>query len=381
MTENQAAQRASLDIRPLLAPVSRDAVVEYEERAGFRRPGGGVSVIGVIVLIALLGLASFLVAVLIALALMLVLGWFASMPGFAVPFEAVMPVSLAGGASIVLVIAFASMKAKRVRDETRYRISRFAAANELEFVASLPDPERAGMIFDLGTDRVASEIVRLAHPRAVEIANYRYTIKSTKVSETFVWSYIEIALDRQLPHIVLDSRDNDSKLMGSNLPVALANAQRLSLEGDFDRHFSLYCPEGYETDALYLFTPDIMARFIDTSAEFDVEIVDDRVFLYSSGPRAFSSADPEMWNWVFATVDALSEKFDQWERWRDERLTESDASNSSAASQAATPKPGHEIPKGVAPQGRRLRHRIPLLAVLPIVVMVGVWFLVPLLER
>lgn len=378
MTENQAARGAALDTRPLLAPVSRGDVREYEERNGFRSPRGGASVIGVALLIVLLGFAAFLIGAIIALILMPVLGMFASMPGFAVPFEAVMPVAIAGGATIVAVITFAVVKAKRAGDETRYRVSRFAAANELEFAARVPDPDLPGMIFGLGTDRVASEIVRLKQPRPVEIANYRYTIKSTKTHETFGWSYIAITLDRQLPHIVLDSRDNNSKLLGSNLPVPLAHSQQLSLEGDFDRHFSLHCPDGYEADALYLFTPDIMARFIDTSSKFDVEIVDDQVFLYSHISRPFSSADPEMWHWVFTTVDALNEKFDQWERWRDERLTESTSSTSQLA---AAPTHGHKIPKGVAPQGRRLRQRIPLLAVLPIIVMVGVWFVIPFLER
>ena len=35
--------------------------------------------------------------------------------------------------------------------------------------------------------------------------------------------------------------------------------QVLSLEGDFDRYFTLYCPKEYERDALYVFTPDLMA--------------------------------------------------------------------------------------------------------------------------
>lgn len=380
-------QRAALDTRPLLAPVRRAEVREYEVLNGFRRTGAGTTFVGVIVMVFLLGMAIAIVALLLAFVLMLVLGAFAEMPGFAVPFEAIMPVAVAGAAALVGFIAFHLAKAQAINEEMRYRVSRFAAANELEFVPRHADPELPGMIFSLGGERVASEIVRLRQPRPVEIANYRYTITSTKTHETFGWSYIAITLDRQLPHIVLDSRDNNSKLLGSNLPVPLALSQQLSLEGDFDRHFTLHCPDGYEADALYLFTPDIMARFIDTSSKFDVEIVDDRVFLYSHISRPFSSADPEMWQWVFATVDALNEKFDQWERWRDERLSESTssaastASTSSASPQAETPMRGSKIPKGVAPQGRRLRHRIPLLAVLPIVVMVGVWFLIPLLER
>ena len=92
-----------------------------------------------------------------------------------------------------------------------------------------------------------------------------------------------------LPHIVLDSTGNNS-VFGSNLPVTFDADQLLGLEGDFDRHFSLYCPADYERDALYLFTPDIMARFIDNAAVLDVEIVDDWLFLY--GKRQVLHARP-----------------------------------------------------------------------------------------
>ena len=120
-----------------------------------------------------------------------------------------------------------------------------------------------------------------------------------------------------LPHIVLDATSNNG-LFGSNLPSTFARSQRLSLEGDFDRYFSMYCPEGYETDALYLFTPDIMARFIDNAAALDVEIVDDWLFLYTK--RDAVTLDPASWAWMFGAVAATLDKLAQWERWRDDRL-------------------------------------------------------------
>lgn len=45
-------------------------------------------------------------------------------------------------------------------------------------------------------------------------------------------------------------------------------------------------------DALYLFTPDIMARFIDNAAQLDVEIVDDWLFLYLQRPVSTSTRPP-----------------------------------------------------------------------------------------
>ena len=125
---------------------------------------------------------------------------------------------------------------------------------------------------------------------------------------------------------MLDATSNNG-LFGSNLPATFDRDQKLSLEGDFDQYFSLYCPEGYEQDALYLFTPDIMARFIDHAAALDVEIVDDWLFLY--GKREFSSLDPATWAWLFSVVAALLDKFAQWARWRDEKL-QTDAATAAA---------------------------------------------------
>ena len=56
--------------------------------------------------------------------------------------------------------------------------------------------------------------------------------------------------------------------------------QALSLEGDFDKYFTLYCPEGFERDALYVFAPDLMALLIDEAGGKHVEVIDDWMFVY-----------------------------------------------------------------------------------------------------
>ncbi|MFF2388114.1 hypothetical protein [Agromyces sp. NPDC058104] len=397
MSQAQPTTTARFDAAPLLDRVDRASVRDYEARAGFRAGGVGVPWYGVVFGLLLGGLAAVVVALPLSGVVMLVDGALEAWVGTGIPGDLVFPVALAGAVTIIAGVAWYAVASSRLQGESRFRVSRFAAANGLEFEPRRVDREEPGMIFGLGTDRVASEIVRLWHPRPVEIANYRYVKKTTKTHETFQWSYLAFTLDRELPHIVLDGVGNDSRLLGSNLPVALATAQRLSLEGDFDRHFTLYCPEGYETDALYLFTPDLMARFVDAGGDLDVEIVDDRLYVYASGGRSFASADPAMWEWVFTTVDALNAKLGRWERWRDDRLAEparpgadgpsaadgatvTDGPGATSAAGALTADPLPAIPRGVAPQGRRLRQRIPLIAFLPIAVMVGIWFCIPLLE-
>lgn len=281
---------------------------------------------------------------------------------------------VAAGATVAIV--WAVSRANRIR---RYRIGTFAHANGMSYTERIANPPLPGMIFGLGSGRVATDLVRGTQPRFVEFGNHQYTIKHGKSSTTYRWGYVAVKLDVPLPNIVLDALGNNG--FGSNLPASFQRAQRLSLEGDFDQHFTLYCPEGYEQDALYLFTPDIMARFIDHAAELDVEIVDDWMFLYTK--RGASTLDPATWAWLFGVVGALITKFDQWARWRDDRLrlaprptgeasvpgAPAPGTAESAALPFAPPAGLLTPPPGVAPQGRRLKRRtawIPLVIVFAI---------------
>ena len=84
--------------------------------------------------------------------------------------------------------------------------------------------------------------------------------------------------------MLLDAKANNTNLFGkslaSNLPVSLRKDQVLSLEGDFDKYFTLYAPKDYERDALYIFTPDLMTLLIDNAHSFDAEVVDNRLYIY-----------------------------------------------------------------------------------------------------
>ena len=257
--------------------------------------------------------------------------------------------------SVAAVIAVITVVAYRRRRVERYRIARFAAANNMEYEDRVLNTPLPGLIFGRGSSRMSTSLVRGRSPRFVEFANYQYTVKSGKSSTTYRWGYVAVKLDVPLPNIVLDAVGNNA--LGSNLPSSFSRDQRLSLEGDFDEYFHLYCPQGYEADALYLFTPDIMARFIDNAAQLDVEIVDDWLFLYLQRP--VSTTDPATWAWLFGVVGALMTKFDQWARWRDERLQV--AQPSAAPGQAPLPfaAPAGLLtpPPGVAEPGRRLKSR------------------------
>jgi hypothetical protein len=94
--------------------------------------------------------------------------------------------------------------------------------------------------------------------------------------------------------------------------------QTLSLEGDFNEHFTLYAPKEYERDALYIFTPDLMALLIDNVSKFDVEVIDDQLFVYGS---EFRLVDENVWRRIFAIITNVGQKtISQTDYYADERV-------------------------------------------------------------
>lgn len=242
--------------------------------------------------------------------------------------------ALAGGLAVTAWRAWTGASATW---EKRLRLREFAAARNSTYTGYLPAPPYPGMIFDIGSGRVAYDSVRANTGRPLDIANYRYTVRQGKSSTTYRWGYLALQLDRRLPHMVLDATSNNL-IFGSTLPQSFGKDAVLSLEGDFDRYFTLYAPPEYGRDALYVFTPDLMALLIDESSAFDVEIVDDWMFVYSTKP--FDLLQSAVWQRLDRIVETVGAKtLSQTGRYADERVADRSLNV-------------------VAPQGRRLRRRI-----------------------
>lgn len=278
----------------------------------------------------------------------LVLGFVAAITGLA-DGALIRPAFLAGLATFVIVLV---VRFRVVRDgmlDRRLRLHRVAVAHGFAYAPGgavrLP-----GLIFQQGGQRVVSEHIRSLDGREVEAGNYRYTTGSGKNRTTHFWSYVAVRLDSPLPHMVLDATANDA--WGTNLPAAIAGAQRLQLEGDFDRTFRLFVPDGYETDALYVFTPDLMARLIDHAAQDDLEVVDDWLLAYRQG--AADLAHPSFWWRLQEITTVVADRLaDRGSRYRDDRV----AGNlrPAAAHLAGVAAPAAAI----AEPGRRLRTTVP----------------------
>jgi len=115
---------------------------------------------------------------------------------------------------------------------------------------------------------------------------------------------VRIPLRTEAPRIQLRSRTGAGAL--SMLPRAPQARQHLRLEGNFSDVFALSVPVGYERDALYLLTPDLMAVLLDNAADLDLEIVDSTLYVYFS---VLDLTNPDELGSFLAVVAALYERF------------------------------------------------------------------------
>lgn len=242
----------------------------------------------------------------------------------------------------------------RKRDKKIIRLQQFAEQNGLNYTFQKDSPVYPGIIFSEGHSRYAEDIIaRTEKLENFEFGNFFYTTGSGKNQSKHDWGYISISLERNLPHMVLDGSKNNNKLFGlnfSSLPVSFDKNQTLSLEGDFNKYFTLFAPKEYERDALYVFTPDLMALLVDNVAQFDAEVIDNKIYIYSS--QKFDMLDQPTLKRIFSIVSVIGNNVEnQTEYYSDERV-------------------GDRAMNVVAKPGQRLKQHFPVIGVVIIII----WF-------
>ena len=222
--------------------------------------------------------------------------------------------------------------------ERRIRLGHFASDNNLTYISETAKPAYPGIIFSSGSPRQLYDRFRA---EGFEIGNYRYTVQHGKSSTTYKYGYICINLERHVAHMLLDAKSNNTKIFGlniSNLPVTINKDQTLALEGDFNDHFTLYAPKEYERDALYIFTPDLMALLIDQVAQFDVEVIDNQLFVYG---KEFNFTERKVWQRIADIITKVGQKtITQTDYYADERVGD--------RSQDSIAEPGKRLRKGLS---------------------------------
>lgn len=285
-----------LDFSTLSTPVTRAEIDEYRlEREGKNK----------------LTFASYLVGAIVAGGLVCSFVWLA--PGGYAPFAALVVVM-----GVACLLALAAYRGVVSNYGKKIRLNRLAESNGLRYKHDERNIDGyAGLIFGAGHSKVIHDVLVAAD--GTEMGNYTYVTGGGKSRSTHNRGFIKIKLPRRLPHMVLDAKHNNFWAL-SNLPAIFDKSQVLSLEGDFNNYYTLYAPKQYERDALYVFTPDVMAAFVDRGAKYDAEVIDDYLYIYHSVHFQLDSED-ELLS-LQAIVNTLgNEMQQQTQRYQDERVT------------------------------------------------------------
>ena len=330
---------AGLDLSGLTDPIRRDELREFTRWAKSQRahfPRQARAVFGTIVVLLIAPLLFLFGIAVVPMAISGASGATTN-TGFAV---------FATVAIVVLAVVAILYSIRLLRRDARFgsiwrrwlRLTRFANANGMAFAASVIEPGYPGVIFHSGKRREATDVMAALSEPFFELGNYRY-FGSQNERQRNEWGFVRIRLQRRIPHLMLIPTTGKVK---SRLPVVFSRDQVLSLEGDFDRYFTLYAPKEYERDALYVLSPDLMVLLMDNAAPFTIEIVDDWMFVYSTKP--FDMRDPSTYDRlgrIIAVVGAKTRR--QTARYSDDRTAD-------------------RATNVVAPAGRRLRGRLPIAA-------------------
>ncbi|MFT4028515.1 MAG: hypothetical protein QM675_01445 [Protaetiibacter sp.] len=198
----------------------------------------------------------------------------------------------------------------------RAKIAAFAWVNGWAYADTLDDARRTGSAFTRVVRSRERAVVASDDPRMPFELGRHYSIarnRSTAATVQRPFAFIELPLPSSVPHLVLKNRRR------SIIPtLGLGRgAARMELEGHFARSFTLIVPEGYQQDALYIFTPDLMARVLDLGALAEIELVGNRLYIYLPHGTRFDRAE------TMAAALQLAEEFHRrfarrTERYRDD---------------------------------------------------------------
>lgn len=165
------------------------------------------------------------------------------------------------------------------------RAQRFAQANGMKFLDNYDSTVEQGAMFQRGDDRFATRLLSGdINGRTFLIGQHQYTTGSGKSRHTTPVMFVAVDMPKALPHVAIDRRNNSF-----NVGDDFERSQRYSMEGDFDKYFTVYCPKGYERDLLYFLTPELMQALVEMNKDFDAEIIGKKLYFYQGGNKTYTA--------------------------------------------------------------------------------------------
>ena len=176
--------------------------------------------------------------------------------------------------------AFATLKDRFERDF----LKEFAAANGYTFAKDGTVDETYGTIFRMSDDQAISDLVSGTYAGCdLRMFLHEATIRHGRDSSRYDHTVIELDVHGQLPDLLMVNKHQRLKFMEPDFQELFGIKNIISLEGDFNEHFTLYAPDSMSVEALEVFSPDTMALMEDEARHYTVEFAGNRVYIYAVG--------------------------------------------------------------------------------------------------
>lgn len=167
------------------------------------------------------------------------------------------------------------------------------------------DPGReSGIMFRQGNSRNIFHVIEgNIGDRRFRIFNYEFITGHGRRKKRHYYTVFAFKFNGSFPHIYLNNKHNSYDINAG---------EKISLPAEFEKIFSLSVPRKYEIEALAIFTPDILAKLLDSDFHHDVEFVDREVLIFTEGRvDKFEKLEREF-NLALELEDMLDEKLDRF---------------------------------------------------------------------
>jgi hypothetical protein len=130
-------------------------------------------------------------------------------------------------------------------------------------------------VFTLGHGKkLYNEISGIYQNCPIDLFNYDYTYGEGESSDTIHRTIFIIDFQSPVPHITLTK--HQFRFFQSRL------GKKVKLEGDFGDKFDFIVQEGFEIEALQIFTPDLMVKIQD-EWHYELEFIGTKLIICSGG--------------------------------------------------------------------------------------------------
>lgn len=150
---------------------------------------------------------------------------------------------------------------------------------------------------------VTNVVTGVIDGRSFRFFLYQFKVGSGKSEHTYAYTVFSFKFNGTFPSIYLNR-----KFAGYSVSVG----EEIPLPGEFEDKFILAAPRGYEVEALEIFTPDVLAKILDSKFNHDVEFVGQEIFMFVPGAIYRIGKFEEELNRALELEDLLDEKLDKF---------------------------------------------------------------------